>query len=106
MKNLEIGVKILIDNKNLMIEKYPNLYEEFIKEFKNKIKIKALQSRKNKDFNIGNKKIEEISNKMKKSLILNRRKDYYYLYRYKQYNNKRKLVKNDPYDELRYSDED
>lgn len=106
LKNLEIGVKILIDNKNLMIEKYPNLYEEFIKEFKNKIKIKALQSRKNKDFNIGNKKIEEISNKMKKSLILNRRKDYYYLYRYKQYNNKQKSVKNDPYDELRYSDED
>ena len=106
LKNIEIGVKILLDNKNSMKINYPNLYEEFNKEFKNKNRIKAIQSRKNKDFNLGNKKIEEISNKMKKSLILNRRKDYYYLNRYKHNNNKQKLVKYDPYEELRYSDED
>ena len=87
-----------------MKNNYKDAYNDVIKEINDKIKLRALEAQKNKNINGGNKNNNEIANKMKKCLILNRRKDYYN-FGYKKEKKKIKIKKINPYEELRYSDD-
>ena len=104
LKNIEEGMNILISKEKRIKEEYPKAYNDIIKEINDAIKLKALEMQKKKDKNQGSKKSSELSNKMNKNYILNRRKDYYQ-YGYKKAKKKVKVKKIDPYDELRYSDD-
>lgn len=103
LKNIEEGMNILISKEKKIKEEYPKAYNDIIKEINDEIKLKALEMQKKKDKNQGNKKSNEILNKMNRNYILNRRKDYYQ-YGYKKAKKKVKVKKIDPYDDLRYSD--
>ena len=103
LKNIERGLDFLIKSKKIFIENYPEKYDEVIQDLNNKIKLKSLQSVRKFSGNNRAKILNEI-NKKEKILILNRRKDYY-RYGYKKDTKKIKLKKVDPYEELRYSDD-
>lgn len=105
LKNIEQGLNKLFANKKIMQENYPKEYNDVIKDINEILKIKALEMQRQKYNNkLGRNKINEIVNKMNKTLILNRRKDYY-KFGYKKSKKKIKIKKIDPYDELKYSDD-
>ena len=104
LKNIENGLNILFENKKKLKENYPKAYNDLIKEINDLIKLRALEAQKKKDVNQGNKKMHQIANKCNKSLILDRRKDYYQ-FGFKKLKKKKKTKKIDPYEELRYSDD-
>ena len=102
LKNIEYGLVILIRNKKYIIKKYPTLYNEVVKNINDEIKIKALEAQKKLDLNRRVKNLNKIINKMGKTSIFNRRKDYYQ-YGYKKVKKKVEIKNVDPYDEFRYS---
>lgn len=105
LKNIEQGLNKLFANKKIMQENYPKEYNDVIQDINEILKIKALEMQRQKYNNkLGRNKINEIVNKMNKTLILNRRKDYY-KFGYKKSKKKIKIKKIDPYDELKYSDD-
>lgn len=105
LKNIEQGLNKLFANKKIMKENYPKEYNDVIKDINEILKIKALEMQRQKYNNkLGRNKINEIVNKMNKTFILNRRKDYY-KFGYKKSKKKIKIKKIDPYDELKYSDD-
>ena len=104
LKNIETGLNILIEEKQELMEKYPNAYNDVIKDINEGVKIKALEAQRKKEINLDLKKMQEILNRANKSFIKNRRKDYYqYGYKKSKKKIKKKII--DPYDELRYSDD-
>ena len=104
LKNIEKGMNLLFANKKIVKEQYPNVYNDVIKEINESIKLKALEMQKKKDTIQGSKKISEMKNKVNNKFIRDRRKDYYQ-YGYKKAKKKVEIKKIDPYDELRYSDD-
>ena len=98
LKNIEQGLNKLFANKKIMQENYPKEYNDVIKDINEILKIKALEMQRQKYNNkLGRNKINEIVNKMNKTLILNRRKDYY-KFGYKKSKKKIKIKKIDPYE--------
>ena len=104
LKNIEAGLNILIDEKKNLMEKYPNVYNDVLKDINDGIKIKEKEIQRKKELILSSKKMQEIINRANKTYIKNKRKDYYQ-YKYKKIKKKIKVKKIDPYDELRYSDE-
>ena len=104
LKNIEKGIDHLFKRKKILMENYPILFNEITKEIHLEMKIKTLEAQKKKEAELGNKQINKIVDRMRKSLFSNKRKDYY------EYGFKRKKKKKifkiiDPYDELRYIDD-
>ena len=104
LKCIESGINILIESEKAMKHKYPQKYNDIIDEIYSGIKTKTFESQKKKDLLSGNKKNQEIINMMAKSFILNRKKDFYN-FEYKKKHKKKKVEMIDPYEELRYSDD-
>ena len=104
LKNIENGLNILFENKKKIKENYPKIYDDIIKEINDTIKLRAFEAQKKKDANQKTKKMNQIVNKNNKGLILNRRK-FYYQFGFKKLKKKKAIKKIDPYEELRYSDD-
>ena len=104
LKNIENGLNILFEDKKIIKKKYPEIYHDVIKEMYLDIKIRTLEAQKKLESKLSNKKKDKIADRMKKSIIINRRKDYY---KFGYIRKKEKIVykKVDPYEELIFSDD-
>ena len=104
LRNIEKGIDALNTSKKILNNKYPDVYNDVALEIKEELKIKKLNKQKQMKLNALKKKKEKIAKNMEKSLILNRRKDYYQ-FGYKKVKKKKTYIKVDPYEELRYSED-
>ena len=104
LRNIEKGINALNKSKQILNNKYPEVLNEVALEIKEELKIKKLKKQRQMKFIALKKKKEKIAKNMEKSLILNRKKDYYQ-YGYKKVKKKKTYVKVDPYEELIYSDD-
>ena len=103
LKNIEKGLVILDQDKNKLKEKYSSVYFKVIKELNDETKKKTLEAQRMLKLNMINKQKKEIIERMTKIFILDKRRDYYE-YGYKKPKVKIVYKKVDPYDELRYED--
>ena len=104
LENIEKGINILNASKQTLNNKYPEVFNEVAQEIKEELKVKKINKLKQLKLNALKKKKEKIKTNLEKSLILNRKKDYYQ-YGYKKVKKKKTYVKVDPYEELIYSDD-
>lgn len=103
LKNIEKGLVILNQDKNKLKEEYSPVYFKVIKELNDDTKKKTLEAQRRFKLNMINKQKKEIIDRMTKVFVLDRKKDYYE-YGYKKPKVKIVYKKVDPYDELRYED--
>ena len=102
LKNIEKGLSVLFGSKRKIREEYPDVYNEIIKEIHLEIKIRTLEAQRKMESKLKNKQLNKIADRMKKSIFLIKRKDYYE-YGYIRKKEKKEYKKMDPYEELRYS---
>ena len=104
LRNIEKGINALNTSKQILNNKYPEVFDEVALEIKEELKMKKINKQKQMKLNALKKKKEKITKNMQKSLILNRKKDYYQ-FGYKKIKKKKTYIKVDPYEELIYSDD-
>jgi 16S rRNA C967 or C1407 C5-methylase (RsmB/RsmF family) len=104
LRNIEKGINALNSSKEILNNKYPEVFDEVALEIKEELKMKKINKQKQMKLNALKKKKEKITKNMQKSLILNRKKDYYQ-FGYKKIKKKKTYIKVDPYEELIYSDD-
>ena len=104
LKNIEKGLSVLFESKRKIMEEYPDVYGNIIKEIHLEIKIKTLEAQRKLEVKKGKEQLNKIADRMNKSIFLNKRKDFYE-YGYIRKKKKKKHKKIDPYEELRYSDD-
>ncbi len=104
LKNIEKGLSVLFESKRKIMEEYPDVYSNVIKEIHLEIKIKTLEAQRKLEVKKGKEQLDKIADRMNKSIFLNKRKDFYE-YGYIRKKKKKKQNKIDPYEELRYSDD-
>lgn len=103
LKNIEKGLVILDQDKNKLQKEYSSVYAHVIKKLNDETKKKTLEAQRRFKLNMINKQKKEIIERMAKVFILDRKRDYYE-YGYKKPKVKIVYKKVDPYDELRYED--
>ena len=103
LKNIEKGLVILDQDKNKLQKEYSSVYSHVIKKLNDETKKKTLEAQRRFKLNMINKQKKEIIERMAKVFILDRKRDYYE-YGYKKPKVKIVYKKVDPYDELRYED--
>ena len=104
LKNIEKGLVILNQDKQNLEKKYSKLYDKLIKEINDDTKRRTLENQKKMELNKINKQRKKLIDRMTKTFILNRHKDYYE-FGYKKPKAKVVYKKTDPYDELRFGDD-
>ena len=104
LENIEKGINTLNASKQILNNKYPEVFNEVALEIKEELKVKKINKLKQMKLNALKKKKEKIKKNLEKSLILNRKKDYYQ-FGYKKIRKKKTYIKVDPYEELIYSDD-
>ena len=104
LKHIEKGIVTLGKQKEILKKNYPELYMDVLNEIKENTKMLTLKKQRQMRLKVLKQKAKKIVDKMEKSLILKRNYDFYQ-YGYKKPKKKitRKVV--DPYEELRYSDD-
>ena len=104
LKHIEKGIVTLGKQKEILKKDYPELYMDVLNEIKEQTKMRTLKKQRQMRLKLLKQKAKKIVDKMEKSLILNRKQDFYqYGYKKPKKKIKRKVV--DPYEELRYSDD-
>jgi hypothetical protein len=103
LKNIEKGLVILNQDKNKLKKEHSSAYFLVLKELNNETKKKTLEAQRRFKLDMINKQKKEIIERMTKIFILDKRRDYYE-YGYKKPKVKIVYKKVDPYDELRYED--
>lgn len=104
LRNIEQGIDTLNANKKILNRKYPDKFNEVTREIKHELKIKKLKLQKQMKLSELKRKKEKIIKNLEKSLILNKKKDFYE-FGYKKVKKKKSHIKVDPYEELVYSDD-
>ena len=104
LKNIEKGLVVLNQDKQNLEKNYSNLYAKLIKEMNHDTKRRTLENQKKMELNKINKQRKKLIDRMTKTFILNKHKDYYE-FAYKKPKTKVVYKKTDPYDELRYGDD-
>lgn len=104
LKYIERGIVTLNKKKQILKRNYPELYVDVSNKIKEQIKLKTLKKQRQMKLKFLKQKAKKIVDKMEKSLILNKRLDFYQ-YGYKRTKKKIKPQSVDPYEELRYSDD-
>jgi hypothetical protein len=104
LKHIEKGIVTLGKQKEILKKDYPVLYTDVLNEIKEQTKMQTLKKQRQMRLKFLKQKAKKIVDKMEKSLILSRKQDFYqYGYKKPKKKIKRKVV--DPYEELRYSDD-
>jgi hypothetical protein len=103
LKNIEKGLVILNQDKNKFKKEYSSAYFLVLKELNNETKKKTLEAQRRFKINLINKQKKKIIERMTRIFTLDRKRDYYE-YGYKKPKVKIVYKKVDPYDELRYED--
>ena len=103
LKNIEKGLVILNQDKNKLKKEHSSAYFLVLKELNNETKKKTLEAQRRLKINMINKQKKKIIERMTKIFTLDRKRDYYE-YGYKKPKVKIVYKKVDPYDELRYED--
>jgi len=104
LRNIENGINTLNESKKILNNKYPEVFNDVALEIKEELKMKKINKQKQMKLAALKKKKEKIAKNMEKSLVLNRKKDYYQ-FGYKKVKKKKTYIKVDPYEELVYSDD-
>ena len=104
LKNIEKGLVVLSQDKQNLEKNYSSLYTKIIKEMNDESKKKTLENQRKMELNKIEKQKMKIVDRMTKTFILNRHKDYYE-FGYKKPKAKVLYKKTDPYDELRFGDD-
>ena len=103
LKNIEKGLVILEQDKNKLKKEHSSVCYKIIKQLNDETKKKTWEEQRRLKMNMINKQKKDILERMTKLFILNRKRDYYE-YGYKKPKIKIEYKKVDPYDELRYED--
>ena len=104
LKHIEKGVVTLDKKKEILKKDYPELYMDVLNKIKEQTKVATLKKQRQMRLKFLKQKAKKIVDKMEKSLILNKRQDFYQ-FGYKKHKKKIKPQVVDPYEELRYSDD-
>ena len=104
LKNIEKGLVVLNQDKKSLEKNYSFLYTKLIKEINHDAKRRTLENQRKMELNKVNKQRKKLRDRMTKTFILNRHKDFYE-FGYKKPKVKAVYKKTDPYDELRYGDD-
>jgi hypothetical protein len=104
LKHIEKGIVTLDKKKEILKKDYPELYMDVLNQIKEQTKVATLKKQRQMRLKFLKHKARKIVDKMEKSLILNKRQDFYQ-YGYKRHKKKIKPKVVDPYEELRYSDD-
>ena len=104
LKNIEKGLVVLNQDKQKLEKNYSLLYAKLIKEINDDTKRRTLENQRKMELNKINKQRKKLIDRMTKTYVLNRHKDYYE-FGYKKPKVKIAYKKTDPYDELRYGDD-
>ena len=104
LKNIEKGLVVLNQDKLNLEKNYSFLYSKLIKEINDDAKRKTLENQRKFELNKILKQKKKLIDRMTKTFILNRHKDFYE-FGYKKPKVKVVYKKTDPYDELRYGDD-
>jgi hypothetical protein len=104
LKNIEKGLVVLNQDKQNLEKNYSSLYAKLIKEINDDTKRRTLENQRKMELNKINKQRKRLIDRMTKTFILNRHKDFYE-FGYKKPKVKALYKKTDPYDELRYGDD-
>ena len=104
LKHIEKGIVTLDKKKEILKKDYPELYMDVLNQIKEQTKVATLKKQRQMRLKFLKHKARKIVDKMEKSLILNKRQDFY-RYGYKRHKKKIKPKVVDPYEELRYSDD-
>ena len=104
LKHIEKGIVTLGKQKEILKKDYPELYVDVLNQIKEQTKVQTLKKQRQMRLKFLKQKAKKIVDKMEKSLILNKKQDFYQ-YGYKRHKKKIKRKVVDPYEELRYSDD-
>jgi len=104
LKHIEKGIVTLDKQKEILKKDYPELYVDVLNQIKEQTKVQTLKKQRQMRLKFLKQKAKKIVDKMEKSLILNKKQDFYQ-YGYKRHKKKIKRKVVDPYEELRYSDD-
>jgi hypothetical protein len=104
LKHIEKGIVTLGKQKEILKKDYPELYMDVLNKIKEQTKVATLKKQRQMRLKFLKQKAKKIVDKMEKSLILNKRQDFYQ-FGYKKHKKKIKPQVVDPYEELRYSDD-
>ena len=104
LKHIEKGIVTLGKQNEILKKEYPDLYMDVLNQIKEQTKVATLKKQRQMRLKFLKQKAQKIVDKMEKSLILNKKQDFYQ-YGYKKHKKKVKPKVVDPYEELRYSDD-
>ena len=104
LKNIEKGLVVLNQDKQNLEKNYSSLYAKLIKEINDDTKRRTLENQRKMELSKINKQRKKLIDRMTKTFVLNKHKDYYE-FGYKKPKAKIVYKKTDPYDELRYGDD-
>lgn len=103
LKNIEKGLVILNQDKDKLKIEFSSVYFKVIKKLNDETKKKTLEAQRRFKLDMINKQKKEIIERMTKVFILDKKRDYFE-YGFKKPKVKIVYKKVDPYDELRYED--
>ena len=103
LKNIEKGLVILNQDKDKLKIEFSSVYFKVIKKLNDETKKKTLEAQRRFKLDLINKQKKEIIERMTKVFILDKKRDYFE-YGFKKPKVKIVYKKVDPYDELRYED--